>query len=44
VVMCSGSPDDLDRAVREGNATAVLAKPYDVEALAATLRRVLGET
>jgi CheY-like chemotaxis protein len=44
VIMCSGSPDDLDRAAREGHATAVLAKPYDVEALAATLRRVLGET
>ena len=44
VVMCSGSADDLERASREGNATAVLPKPYDVDSLSATLRRVLGET
>jgi CheY-like chemotaxis protein len=42
VILCSGSPDELARAAEETGADAQLAKPYDVEALSETLRKVLG--
>jgi two-component system chemotaxis response regulator CheY len=41
VIVCSGAEDDAERVAAEAGASGCLTKPYDLDKLAETLRRVL---